>query len=59
MKYFREILLVRHDIRGNNQPFPVWDPSWALNKGDEQNIQFSRMDELNSFVGKDGVFHFR
>ncbi len=52
------ILLVRHDHRGG-EFFPAFSGSWALNKDDENAELFSRLDELDDYLGSDGKYHFK
>ncbi len=39
--------------------FPPFAGDWALNKGDPNAVQFSRMDEVNNFIGSDGKYNLK
>ncbi len=52
-----EVLLMRHDISGGHFPFTGAD--WALNKHDPSAKLFSRMDELDDYLGEDGIYNFK
>jgi hypothetical protein len=52
------VLMMRHDGRDGNL-FPAITADWALNKDDATNKQFSRMDDLQEYIGANGKYHFR
>ncbi len=55
-----EVLLMRHDVSDGRFPVLPWTGAdWALNKHDPSAKQFSRMDELDDYLGEDEVYNFK
>ncbi len=64
-----EVLLLRLDTEASGgRYFPRFSApvafggaggSWALNKNSPGDPRFSRLDELEDFVGSDGVYHLK
>jgi len=50
--------MMRHDLR-NGQVFPDFNGSWALNKENENALQFSRMDEWQNYQWANGKYVLR
>jgi hypothetical protein len=50
--------MMRQDAT-NLDVFPPFDPSWSLNKDNEESATFSRMDELDNYKDSEGIYHFQ
>ncbi len=60
ISYYYEIpaiLMFRHDIT-DGQFFPIFT-GWALNKHNEDALQYSRLDEINNYIGNDKKYHLK
>ena len=54
-----EVLLLRQDRSAAGAFFPFFSGVWHLNKDDPDAPNYSRLDELQDYVGSDGAYHFR
>ena len=54
-----EVLLLRQDRSAAGAFFPFFSGVWHLNKDDPDAPNYSRLDELQEYVGSDGAYHFR
>ena len=54
-----EVLLLRQKNTGGNNLFPEPDGTWHLNKNNPSADHYSIMDELDNFLGTDGLYHFK
>ncbi len=52
------VLMLRQDI-SDGQFFPCFAGSWALNKHNENAMQYSRLDEIDNYLGEDGKYHLK
>ena len=50
---------VHNFISFSREFFPPFAGDWALNKGDPNAAQFSRMDEVDNFIGNDGKYNLK
>jgi len=50
--------MMRHDL-SSSEPFPNFAGSWSVNKGDEDALLFSRMDELENYLHSNGKYVFK
>ena len=50
---------VHNFISFSREFFPPFAGDWALNKGDPNAAQFSRMDEVDKFIGNDGKYNLK